>query len=511
MANSQKAESDYGDMNNLSNNMSKVYIGVNNHYDDDFVGNYDKQRIQDFGIYSSDSDKEIENVLSGVSVNFSNESPSACQQEDVKTPIKRPYLKKGEGKSLVISNSRKSLKKTEENNSILFKGEKKVQKVPNYSLSSFESTGSMLTTENNGLETNYDELIQKKLDLIDEKIEYIHETQEDIIKKKAIIFNEKKRLENFKIAFEKELKAKYEKRFFKLEEEVKKLRQENNKLEKEKVNSNDLITRLKMAIKNKDAEISRLKDINREKKENERKVDKNKIRGAYNESKGNSESEFNFFVSSSTYSKPTSNRSMVSNEIASANKDIIIEEFISKFNFEKELDSLYGILSTSFSLLTESFEFTSLPKIPSDLNKPWCDIEKPYRINKDDISKTITFKFPSGLVEVVFFDDSDNSICPVNTRKLLWTHLGWCILVYPNNDIKAIKPDKDIIYHYVNKGIVRCVVNINSFLNNDFESSKLHISKFFSIGQLQCFDPDTKKTYIVHSDNTLQILNNSCV
>ncbi|KAK6588435.1 hypothetical protein RS030_4654 [Cryptosporidium xiaoi] len=512
----QGVEGDSGDLFELDNvTMSEAYLNANNHYDDDFVGNSYEQGLENFGIESDLSDKEIENVLNISAVNSLNVSSSSHPQENIKTPVKRPYLRKGEGKSLVISNSRKGLKKIGETNSNLSHGEKKAHSIPNTSISTFESADSRLATENSELEINYDKLIQKKLDLIDEKIEYIHETQEDIIKKKTMLANEKKKFENFKITFEKELRMKYEKSLLKLEEEVKRLKKENNKLTKEKVNLNDIITRLKMTIKNKDIEISRLRDVaTLGREENESKINDKRIKeGIYNDNmlKLNS-GEPSYFVSgSSSNSKPISHRSMVSNEITFADKDMIIEDFISKFNFEKELDSLYGILSTSFNFSLDSIEFTSLPKIPSDLNKPWCDIEKPYKINKDDISKTMTFKFPSGLVEVVFFDDSNDSICPVNTRKLLWTHLGWCILVYPNNDIKAIKPNKDITYHYVNKDIVRCVVDINNFSNYGFECSKLHISKFFSIGQLQCFDPDTKKTYIVHSDNTLQILNDSCI
>ena len=499
--------------------MSNISLNVEDQYYDDFVGSCSRQGVDNFGFESRESDKRAENALSFNSASDSKELYLSDSQENARTPIKRPYLKKGEGKSLVISNSRKESKKRGEG-FVYCKNEKEMTNARDLSVSNFEHTFSRLTTEDCNSEIDYDKIIQKKLDLIDEKIEYIHETQEDIIKKKAVLASERKKLNNYKAVFEKELKIKYEKSLSKFEDEIKKLKFENNKLQSEKANLNDLITRLKITIRDKDYEISRLKKVTsaKEKKGMENKLDSNKMAKDTNyDDKG----KFNGKISNSVVPDllgnsnvgPASNVHAVPNRSAfiGADRDLLIEDIILKFDFEKELDSLYGILSTSFNFSIEGVELVSLPKIPEDINKPWCDIENPYKINKDDILKTITFVFPSGLVEIVFFDDSNGSICPVNTRKLLWTHLGWCILVYPNNDIKAIKPNRDIIYHYVNRDIVKCVINSENISDCELECSKLYISKFFSLKQLQCFDPDTKKTYIIHSDKTRQIINNSFV
>ncbi|TRY52995.1 Uncharacterized protein CTYZ_00002337 [Cryptosporidium tyzzeri] len=518
------------------------------------------------------------------------------KESQLKTPPKRPFLRKGEGKSLVISNSRKANGESISRRSSQIRSNTAAKIVPSSApsrrfirsnksvvpeagrnskldslLLGIES--SNLTTESGvegfeifdaeekflGIdwskeqntvnpksnrdekikgnitekdqEKDYDKLIQQKLDLLDEKMEYIHETHEEMLKKKTLLARERKLLESQKVNFEKELRAKFEKSKQEVESEKRRLERENNKLTKDKIALSDQVTRLKMTIKAKDAEINRLtKEITMmEKKEKERESMQNRIPIGKKESSSESvekkravnlrannqkNGEFerarlagNTGITTLTTNLQTTT-SISSNSSGSfIDRDLVIEEQLTAFDFEKELDLLYGILSTCFEFVSEGEDFTTLPGIPEDVGRPWCDIEKPYKVQKDDDLRTITYKFPSGLVEIVFYDEQEDSVCPKNTRKLLWTHLGWCILVYPNGDIKAIKPDKNITYHYVEKDIVKCVVSTVDLLNYDGETTKLHFSKFFSLGQLQCVDPETRKTYIIHSDMSKQILN----
>ncbi|KAH8581915.1 uncharacterized protein ELE39_003718 [Cryptosporidium sp. chipmunk genotype I] len=518
------------------------------------------------------------------------------RESQLRTPPKRPFLRKGEGKSLVISNSRKANGDSTTRRSSQIRQHTAAKTVSNSAparrfvrsnkpvmpevgrngkldslLLGIES--SNLTTESGAerfeifdteeefmgikwdkeqnmdsqksyrsekikgntaereQEKDYDKLIQQKLDLLDEKMEYIHETHEEMLKKKTLLDRERKLLESHKVNFEKELRAKFEKSRQEIELEKRRLERENNKLTKDKITLNDQVTRLKMTIKSKDAEINRLtKEITlMERKEKEREnmqnrvplgrkevssesVEKKRIGKPRSGNQNIGEFERPRLTGSTSITPLTTNlqttTSISSNSSASfIDRDLVIEEQLASFDFEKELDLLYGILSTCFEFVGEEEDFTTLPGIPEEVGRPWCDIEKPYKIQRDDDLRTITFKFPSGLVEIVFCDEQGDAVCPRNTRKLLWTHLGWCILVYPNRDIKAIKPDKNITYHYVEKDIVKCVVGTSDLLNYDGETTKLHFSKFFSLGQLQCVDPETRKTYIIHSDMSKQILN----
>lgn len=533
-------------LNKFSNKDSREYddlsveevYGMNssNFYeeDDDFYKkenwkDLDSETKNDNNFFSDDFDISDDNC-------YSQENKSEglkTKVDDIKTPVKRPFLKKGEGKSLVISNSRKENSKNSKNSKDL----EFINKIDNSIKSSNKKLVSTIIKDNNEDEflekdliknnyVNYDEIIQQKLNLLDEKMEYIHQTHQEVIRNKNILNKERKQLESYKNLLEKELKSKYEKSKTEFEIEKKRLERENIKLTKEKMKSNELITHLKMTLKAKDAEIARLiKEISqKEKKEKDMENKLNKLKNEKNDNlkrknetrklerslknKSDSMNSLNNNIAPVTTLLQTT--SISSNSSSSfIDKDFLIEEFLLNFDFEKELDLLYGILSTSFAFSDDCDDFTTLPKVPNDLNVPWCDIEKPYKTIKDDDLKTITFKFPSGLIEIVFIDESNNSICPINTRKLLWMHLGWCIIVYPNNDIKAIKPNKNIIYHYIEKDIVKCIVNIKDILSCDGEETRIHLSKFFSLNQLQCVDPETKKTYIIHSDKTKQIINNS--
>ncbi|OII72480.1 uncharacterized protein cubi_00475 [Cryptosporidium ubiquitum] len=590
--------------------MENVYemekLNINSEDIDEGVDNMVSVHAAGFGVYDFESEDDeiskeitkgygIKNETDG-SVTETERTTNENEREDhLITPKKRPFLRKGEGKSLVISNSRKangeSLKKSSQ-----VKSRTTVKSVPNSTparkfrnsnrpdirkvnknakfdslLLGIQSSNMTMESEAEGFEIfeseeefvgmewdgeqnvenlksnkndknkqktsekeqerDYENLIQQKLDLLDKKMEYIHETHEEMLKKKTLLARERKLLESYKVNFEKELKLKFEKSKQEIESEKRRLERENNKLTKDKIALSDQVTRLKMTIKAKDAEINRLtKEITQmEKKEKEREAQKSRMVSVKRENSSenvekkraekfktkiqkNEDLEISRFPGSSSITPLTTNlqttTSISSNSSGSfMDRDLIIEEHLVNFDFEKELDLLYGILSTCFEFVGEGEDFTTLPGIPNEIGKPWCDIEKPYKIQKDDDLKTITFKFPSGLVEIVFCDEQENSICPKNTRKLLWTHLGWCILVYPNGDIKAIKPDKNITYHYVEKDIVKCVVGMRDLLNYDGEATKLYLSKFFSLGQLQCVDPETRKTYIIHSDMSKQILN----
>ncbi|KAF7458370.1 hypothetical protein HWI79_1069 [Cryptosporidium felis] len=515
-------------------------------------------------------------------------------KSDLKTPEKKPFLRKGEGKSLVISNSRKIYCNTSERGNsnrteladrdssepiltTLSEGKFRNKKKPgnitrkvrtggfdladslflgiedpevtnyvtdedylesprdeniietseenvNFSEKKINGRDSKIGKEKHS-EKDYDKLIKQKLDLLDEKMEYINETHEEMIKKKTLLAKEKKLLESYKLTFEKDLKTRFEKDKKEIESDRRRLERENVKLTREKINLNEQVTRLKMTIKAKDAEISRLtKEIaQKEKKEKEQRD--NMVKRSIGKRGGlantaierssvhnqvNRDSEVIRFEGATNITPLSTNlqttTSISSNSSGSfIDRDLLIEEYLMRFDFEKELDLLYGILSTCFDYLGE--ELMNLPRIPHEINVPWCDIEKPYRIQEDEDLKTTTFSFPSGLVEIVFYNEDERAVCPRNTRKLIWTHLGWCVLVYPNGDIKAIKPDKNMIYHYVEKGIVKCIVAIRDLLSYDGEESKLHLSKFFSLKQLQCVDPETRKTYIIHSDFSKQIVN----
>lgn len=574
--------------------------------DEERAENRVSTRAAGLGVYSFESeDDEISREITNV-YGIKNETDGSVTETEravhenekeihLVTPKKRPFLKKGEGKSLVISNSRKangeSLKRNSQikshtavksatnpasNRKFMHSNKSDTSKVgrkgkidslllgiesSNIAMENnveefeiFESekefTGMEWDEEQNteNLKSNgnekikqkvdereqekdYDTLIQQKLDLLDKKMEYIHETHEEMLKKKTLLARERKLLESHKVNFEKELKVKFEKTKQEIESEKRRLERENNKLTKDKIALSDQVTRLKMTIRAKDAEINRLTKeiIQMEKKEKERESQQGKTISVKKESSSESvekkrteklktkiqkndrleESRFSGTLNITPLTTNLQTTTSISSNSSGSfmDRDLIIEEHLASFDFEKELDLLYGILSTCFEFVGEGEDFTTLPGIPEEVGKPWCDIEKPYKIQRDDDLRTITFKFPSGLVEIVFYDEQENAICPKNTRKLLWTHLGWCILVYPNGDIKAIKPDKNITYHYVEKEIVKCVVSMKDLLNYDGETAKLYLSKFFSLGQLQCVDPETRKTYIIHSDMSKQILN----
>ncbi|KAJ1613361.1 hypothetical protein OJ253_225 [Cryptosporidium canis] len=599
MEGAQYQRGSFGEYDEMDSLYGIEGLNINGEYTyGEIVEDMDPVPASHFGVYNFDSDdaeisKEIskEFGIKGETDGSQTETEGAVKEkggEDyIKTPPKRPFLRKGEGKSLVISNSRKangeSMKRGfqagESNSSRPFpsslankrhESSNRPKKPdisrrgkldslflgiddPNVKVSNEGQSFNHMESEedfgemgwevdrhsekqtNNEIdrergkvagveqERDYDQLIQQKLDLLDEKMEYIHQTHEEMMRKKTLLAKERKLLESHKVTFEKELRTKFEKSKQEIESEKRRLERENNKLTKDKIALNDQVVRLKMTIKAKDAEINRLtKEIKlMEKKEKERENSRARATSTRKEKQTEKskpknqkigELDSSNFAGNSSITPLTTNlqttTSISSNSSGSfIDRDLLIEEYLASFDFEKELDLLYGILSTCFEYTGEGEDFTTLPGIPNDVGKPWCDIEKPYKIQRDDDMRTITFKFPSGLVEIVFYDEQGDSVCPKNTRKLLWTHLGWCILVYPNGDIKAIKPDRNITYHYVEKDIVKCVVGMNDILNYDGEFTKLHLSKFLSLRQLQCVDPETRKTYIIHSDMSKQIFN----
>lgn len=571
--------------------------------DGDAAGGGASERALGLGVYGfeSEEDEMLREISEGFGVESETEGTLAAEtqgeadegEDRLKTPKKRPFLRKGEGKSLVISNSRKanagggeslrrsSQRRTGEMHASVGRSpssapsrqrrsgvDRSVKTVDSLFLGTVRSSESMndgvkrfeiFESEQEGgdggcgeglenlgcnqgdasvgrgvaaeeqKERDYDRLIQQKLDLLDEKMEYIHETHEDMMRKKTLLARERKLLESHKVTFEKELRAKFEKSKQEIESEKCRLERENNKLAKDKMALSDQVTRLKIAIKAKDAEISRLtREISQMEKEKERGGRQGRVLTGKREGLPKSgerltersrsktrkgvELEDSGLAGGSSVTPLTANlqttTSLSSGSSGSfVDRDTLVEEYLVRFDFEKELDLLYGILSTCFEYVGEGEDFMTLPGVPKEVGRPWCDIEKPYKVHTDEDLRTITFKFPSGLVEIVFYGEQEDAVCPRNTRKLLWTHLGWCILVYPNGDIKAVKPDKSITYHYVERDIVKCVVGVRDLQNYDGETSKLHLSKFFALGQLQCVDPETGKTYIIHSDMSRQIFN----
>ncbi|EEA06449.1 uncharacterized protein CMU_009410 [Cryptosporidium muris RN66] len=441
----------------------------------------------------------------------------------------KPFLRKGQGKSLVISNTRKKNEKIS-NNSIAreIKQPELKGSIDEHIVSNTINKSSQLGKNTIGdSKITLDDMIHEKLSVLDKQMERVHQAHQDLINKKKDVEKEQKQLVVLRQNLENKFNKKYEKITKEFEDEKKRMEDEKMKMVREKIKNNELITRLKMEIKRKDIEIQRLlKEIRNKEKSNTinsinqlKKSKLNTTKPIKTSSENNEHSDYlsnqEILGKEGPYSKidelkvkeknfQSYENSYTANAYSLQGRDQIIQSILESHDFEKDLDELYGLLSSIF-LLDSSNSLNSLPPLPINNDIPWCNIETPYEIDTQNDMQAIIFYYPSGLIEIAYTGDNNPSKCPKNTRRLIWKRLNWCILVYPNGDIKGVKPDKDVIYHYIKKNIVQCTTTID---HSSYEKLILQLNKFYLLKQRQCIDLSTGTMYIQNFDGSTQIIRN---